>query len=436
MRDSGNQNGCATLGNGGEFGLDALFDEVAEGCVVEAGEGVFEEPLDDELAGVVVVDAAGFEVEEFFVADGAAGAAVAAFDLIGIDFQAGHGVGFGFLAVDEVAAGLVGVGEVGAFIDGDEAGEDGAGGVVEGVFVEEVAAGVGGDVVLEGALINDLGGGGQGDGDHVAAAALAEEVADALAAGEGRAELDLEGFDLGVAMRGGGGEVQGGGGVAELLAVGVGDAATGLGDEVGDGATEGGDVAEGAVVVDNGDGGVVAGDDEGVREDGGAGGGDPVEDFDGVFDDDALGDDDDDTGLDVGEVKCCEFGGAEGGLALHEVLLDDFGVFDEGVGEGFTDDTFGEVVGVRLDELVVDENEAGGGVCEADGGGDGFGFSGFGRGCGAMEGGGVEALGIGVAPVFVFDRGDGQGLEGGPGGSGAFGEPLREVDVWGGRGGG
>ena len=394
--------------------------------MVEAGEGVLQKALDDELAGVVVVDATGFEVEEFFVADGAAGAAVAAFDLVGIDFEAGHGVGLGFLAVDEIATGLVGVGEVGAFIDGNQTREDGAGGVVEGVFVEEVAAGVGGGVVLEGALIDDLGGGGQGDGDHVAAAALAEEVADALAAGEGGAELNLEGFDLGVTMGGGGGEMEGGGGVAEFLAVGVGDAATGLGDEVGDGATEGGDVTQSAVVIDDGDGGVVASDDEGMGEDGGVLGSDPVEDFDGVFDDDVFGDDDHNAGLDVGEVEGGEFGGAEGGLALHEVLLDGFGVFDEGVGEGFTDDAFGKGVGVRLDELVVDEDEAGSGVGEADGGGDGFGLSGFGRGCGAVEGGGVEAFGVGVAPVLVFDAGDGKGVEGGPGGGSSFGEPLRE----------
>lgn len=104
----------------------------------------------------MVVYAAGFEVEEFFVADRAAGAAVAAFDLVSVDFEAGHGIGLGFLAVDEIATRLVGVGEVGALIDGDEAGEDGAGGVVKGVFVEQVAAGVGGGMVLESALIDDL----------------------------------------------------------------------------------------------------------------------------------------------------------------------------------------------------------------------------------------------------------------------------------------
>ena len=380
---------------------------MAKGFVVEAREGVFEESLHDELTGVVVVDAASFEVEEFFVADGATGAAVAAFDLVGVDLETRHGVGLGFLAVDEVAAGLVGVGEVRAFVDGDESGEDGAGGVVEGVFVKQVAASVGSGVVLEGALIDDLGDGWQGDGDHVAAAALAEEVADALAATEGSAELDLEGFDLGVAMRGAGGEMKGGGGVAEFLAVGVGDAAAGLGDEVSDGATEGGSIAEGAVVIDDGDGGVAASDDEGVGEDGGVLGGDPMEDFNGVFDDDIFGDDDDDASLDVGEVEGGEFDGAEGCFALHEVLLDDLGMLDECVGEGFANDTFGESLSVRLNELVVDENEARSGIGEADGGCDGFSFSGFERGCGAMEGGGVEAFGVGVAPVFVFDAGDG-----------------------------
>lgn len=230
--------------------------------------------------------------------------------------------------------------------------------------------------------------------------------------------------------------MEGGGGTAEFLAVRISDAAAGLGDEVGDSAAEGGDVAEGAVVIDDGDGGVVASDDERVGEDGCVLAGHPMEDLDGFFDNDVLRHNDDDARLDMSEVEGGEFGGAKGGLALHEVLLDDFGVFDEGVSEGFADDACRKGVGVRLDELVVDEDETGRGAGEADGGGDGFGLGGFERGSGAVEGGGIEAFGIRVAPVLVFDAGEGKGVEGGPGGGGALGEPFREVGGRSGRGGG
>ena len=106
--------------------MNAGDDHVGDGAVAEFGEGVGEEAFDDELAAFAIGDAAGFEVEEFFVADGAAGSSVAAFNLIGVDFEAGKAGGFGFVAVEEIAAGLVSVGEVRFFIDGDEAAKNGA----------------------------------------------------------------------------------------------------------------------------------------------------------------------------------------------------------------------------------------------------------------------------------------------------------------------
>ena len=136
--------------------MNAGDDHVGDGAVAEFGEGVGEEAFNDELAAFAVGDAAGFEVEEFFVAYGAAGGSVAAFDLVGVDFEAGEAGGLGFVAVEEIAAGLVGVGEVRFFIDGDEAAENGARLAVECVFVKQVTGGMRGLVVLQRALIDDL----------------------------------------------------------------------------------------------------------------------------------------------------------------------------------------------------------------------------------------------------------------------------------------
>jgi len=83
------------------------------------------------LLGLAAVDAAGEHVEKFFGVDLARGCAVGAADFVGEDFEAGHRVGFGLVAEEEVADLLVSVGAMGAGLDSDEAGEDGAGLVVE-----------------------------------------------------------------------------------------------------------------------------------------------------------------------------------------------------------------------------------------------------------------------------------------------------------------
>ena len=52
-------------------------------------------------------DAAGEHVEEFFLVHLTGGGAVGAADLVGKDFEAGHGVGFGVFTQEEVADFLV-----------------------------------------------------------------------------------------------------------------------------------------------------------------------------------------------------------------------------------------------------------------------------------------------------------------------------------------
>lgn len=139
--------------------------------------------MGDHLAGLGSGDAAGEEVEDLVVFDSGVGGAVGALDLVGVDFEAGEGVGFRVVGEEEVVAGLVGVGEVGALFDIDHAGEGGFRAVQKGVAVEEVAAGPGDEVVLVGALVVFLGSGGDGGGEHVGFRAFAEEFAGAFLSG-------------------------------------------------------------------------------------------------------------------------------------------------------------------------------------------------------------------------------------------------------------
>ena len=98
----------------------------AKRIVFDAGEEAVEEAVHDQAAGFVGGDASGFHVEEFVGADGAVGGAVAAADFVVQDFEAGHGVRVGIIAEDEVFDLLVGVRALGAGLNLDEAGEDGA----------------------------------------------------------------------------------------------------------------------------------------------------------------------------------------------------------------------------------------------------------------------------------------------------------------------
>ncbi len=144
------------------------------------------EAAGDELAGADGIDAAGAEIEDFLIVDLRGGAAVRAFHLVGVDFQAGHGVGLAGVAHQQVAAGLIGVGVVRVLVHEDEAGEDGLRVIVERVLVEQIRVGAFGNVVLEGALVVFLLAGGDGDREHVRARARAFEAGQAIRCGPRR----------------------------------------------------------------------------------------------------------------------------------------------------------------------------------------------------------------------------------------------------------
>jgi hypothetical protein len=196
---------------------------------------------------------------------------------------------------------------VGAFIDDDEAAENAAGLAVESVFVKQVAGGVRGFMTLKRALIDDLLADGQADAEHVAARPLADEVADAFAAAEGGTELHLEAFHAGIASGGDAGKMQRLGVIGQLLAGRISDLAAAAADEIGDGDAEASFPFETAIMIDDADLGVVARDDQRVRKDGRVVADDPMEDFDGLLDDDVLRHDDDRARFDMREMQRGEF---------------------------------------------------------------------------------------------------------------------------------
>ena len=184
--------------NPSELGFDAGEGEGFEGLVVEFFDDVGGEALRNHAARAAGVDASATEIVDLFVAHTGGGAAVGALHLVGVDFEAGHGVCFGFVAHEEVATSLIGVGVMSAFVDEDEAGENGFSFSKKSVLKEEVASGVGCAVVLEGALIILLPGGGDGNGENLGVAISAIDGGVGLFARPSCANVDGAGLRAGI----------------------------------------------------------------------------------------------------------------------------------------------------------------------------------------------------------------------------------------------
>ncbi len=345
-------------------------------------------------------------------------------------------MGLGGVGEHQVAVLLVGVGLLRVGLDDDEAGEDGLRGVEQGVFVEQVRGGVGRDVGLERALVELLGAGGDGEGQHLGVRAGAEEAGVRLVAGLAAAEVEVEGEHAGVALGGDGVDLKGEGFGAPVLRADVGELRALGGMEVVD---AGGELAFDAGTaadeeLDQGGLGAGAEHDDGVREGGDVGAGE------GVLDDEGQGD------LDVGGHVEEGAAGAEGGVerdklfraevgrmflqvGLHEVAVIAQGLVERGEDDAFGGEFGGD--GAAADELAVGVDDFGG-VREIGQVGDLLrGVLGQGE---AVE---VEALEIGVAPGFVGAGREREGVElvprgllglEPPGGQvGALGEMLGEA---------
>src|SRR6516164_7123595 len=100
-----------------ELLLDHPIQIFRDRRLIEPLDYFVEKPGDDEALGGLNWDAAGTEIEKFVFVDLAAGGAVSAADVVGQNFEAGHGVGLGVIAQKKISHFLVGVGEVGMWLD-------------------------------------------------------------------------------------------------------------------------------------------------------------------------------------------------------------------------------------------------------------------------------------------------------------------------------
>ena len=145
-----------------------------------------------------------------------------------------------------------------------------------------------------------------------------------------------------------------------------------------------------------------------------------MEDFDAALDLDVGGDVDEEAVGEMGFVKGGPLGRAEAGVLLHEVLADEVAVGDQGLGQRQAEDAGGEL-GFGVEELVVGEDEFGGGGFEGGGALD--------DGCGQaarallVEGGEIELLERREAPHFMPALRGRQVEEALPGRALAVGEP-------------
>src|SRR4029453_2069634 len=111
---------------------------------------------DDEALGDWHGNTPGAQIKKFVFIDLPGGCAVGATDIVSEDFEAGHRVRFGVIAQEKIANFLIGIGEMGVRFHPDEAAECATGTIIERVFVEEIAGGVGRDVILQRAGVEFL----------------------------------------------------------------------------------------------------------------------------------------------------------------------------------------------------------------------------------------------------------------------------------------
>lgn len=109
------------------------------------------------MAGGLEADAAGAEVEEHVLIDGAGGGAVGAFDVVGVNLERGLGVHGGVVAEQEGFAGLFGVGFLSRAADEDFALEYAGGFVGQDVLVKLVAGTIRAGVIEQGVVVAVLG---------------------------------------------------------------------------------------------------------------------------------------------------------------------------------------------------------------------------------------------------------------------------------------
>src|SRR5208283_4776646 len=279
---------------------DQLAQRAVELVALEAVQDLLEEAEDQELVRRLRGDAAGLEVELLLGVYPGARGAVGAADVVRLDLEAGEGVGLRLVAQHKVAVALVGVRLLGVGIDYDQAGEDRARLVQEGVLVEEVRLRARRLVDLERPLVALPGARRDRYREHLREAAGRLELAERLMARLLPAEVEVERLDPRVPADDRRVELERERLLGPALGRRVGDPRPVAGVEVVRAARElPGGVAR-REIVDDGHARIVLRDDERVREDGRAGPRDGVDDDDRLVDLDPARDEDERPIVDEG----------------------------------------------------------------------------------------------------------------------------------------
>ena len=138
-------------------------------------------------------NAAGEKIKHFVFIELAGSGAVTALHVVGEDLETGHGVRLGLVAQEKVAHFLVGIGEMRLRLDPNESAESRACAIVQRVFEKQVAVSVRRSVILQSSRVEFLRPSSPTEiGEHVAAAVLAGEAAQAFEPGKFCAEIEIK----------------------------------------------------------------------------------------------------------------------------------------------------------------------------------------------------------------------------------------------------
>ncbi len=146
-----------------QFAFDRLAERFADGLHRDAVVDAVKEAFDDHVHGLVPREPAAHAIENLFGIDAASGRPVRATDVVGLDLEPGNRIGPAIGAEEQAVVSLVSIGHLGRRVDANHSPPDDPRLVAQHVFVEKVAAGIGGLVCLLRVVRQELPIGGERD---------------------------------------------------------------------------------------------------------------------------------------------------------------------------------------------------------------------------------------------------------------------------------
>jgi hypothetical protein len=171
---------CGVLSLRSEFLFDETMQMITDCRVIQPFDHFIEEGGDKKALGDFCRDAAGAQIKQLVFFNLTGSGTVGATDVVGENFQARHRVRFGVVAQEKIANFLIRVREMRVRFHADQPAEDGAGAIVQRVFVKQVARRAWRDVVLQCARVEFLLVFRHRDSEQIATATFADESAQAF----------------------------------------------------------------------------------------------------------------------------------------------------------------------------------------------------------------------------------------------------------------